>query len=615
MRMNRTSLVSVSASVVATLVTGASAANITWLGGGGGDPTAFDNGLNWQGDTAPADNSNTTGDVAILPATVTANLPTVTASQGLKGLQIDGSGWTLGGAGTTLTIRGSGPAAGNALVTNNASGTNTIDPNITIVSTDQANVGFNVATGGTLVLNGNVARTGSGGGAVLKSGGGLLEMNGGGGMYFGVNEGTVRVMAGTGGVDSATYNQPLTIQGTGTYDVYNISPRIKDLEISAGGTLTNSSATLRTVETKTAGSKALAGLISGALEMRYGTNGSAYTFTVTNDANTYTGPTRINTNMTLSVAKLANGGVVSAIGRSSNAASSLVLGGGWLKYTGPAVTIDRGFTVLNNGGFDSSGTGALVVNGSMEAGQASFNSATFRLTGTNTDANTIAASINNGASSRTIGLSKLGAGTWRLTGASNYTLGTTIAAGTLLIDNTTGSGTGTGAVNVQAGTFGGTGSASGAVNVGNNAGVDDAFLSPGTIGTPIESLATGALTFNSDGVLIAQINSSLLTSDLVAATGAVVLGDGIATLQLSDLGNAVLPNNAILTLISSTVGVSGYFDGLAPVNGVGPQIVLGSNTLQLNYNPTSVTLSVVPEPTTLALLGLSVLPTLRRRFR
>jgi hypothetical protein len=123
------------------------------------------------------------------------------------------------------------------------------------------------------------------------------------------------------------------------------------------------------------------------------------------------------------------------------------------------------------------------------------------------------------------------------------------------------------------------------------------------------------LTFNSDGVYVAQINSGLLISDLVAATGAIALGDGLATLQLSDLGAAVLPNGTNFTLMTSTVAVTGYFDGLAPVLGVGPEIVVGSNTFQLNYNPTDVTLTVVPEPTAIALFGLTLMPLLRRRSR
>lgn len=63
-----------------------------------------------------------------------------------------------------------------------------------------------------------------------------------------------------------------------------------------------------------------------------------------NTANDYTGVTRIEGG-TVSVANLANGGQPSAIGSSSSAANNLVLAGGALSYSGPAVTIDRGYSV------------------------------------------------------------------------------------------------------------------------------------------------------------------------------------------------------------------------------------------------------------------------------
>lgn len=60
--------------------------------------------------------------------------------------------------------------------------------------------------------------------------------------------------------------------------------------------------------------------------------------------NTYTGSTTIYGGW-LNVATLANGGVASNIGQSSNAASNLVFSGGTLRYTGGSVTIDRHFTM------------------------------------------------------------------------------------------------------------------------------------------------------------------------------------------------------------------------------------------------------------------------------
>jgi autotransporter-associated beta strand protein len=63
-----------------------------------------------------------------------------------------------------------------------------------------------------------------------------------------------------------------------------------------------------------------------------------------NNTNDYTGVTRIEGG-TVSVTNLANGGQPSAIGSSSSAANNLVLAGGTLSYAGPAVVVDRGYSV------------------------------------------------------------------------------------------------------------------------------------------------------------------------------------------------------------------------------------------------------------------------------
>ena len=81
---------------------------------------------------------------------------------------------------------------------------------------------------------------------------------------------------------------------------------------------------------------------------------------------------------------------------------------------------------------------------------------------------------NPNAGANVLGLAKLGGNTLTLTRASTYTGGTTVNAGTLLANNTTGSATGTGAVSVGNGLLA--------------AALRDATLSPGaSIGT----LATG----------------------------------------------------------------------------------------------------------------------------
>jgi len=80
--------------------------------------------------------------------------------------------------------------------------------------------------------------------------------------------------------------------------------------------------------------------------------------------------------------------------------------------------------------------------------------------------------VNNGA------LTKAGAGTLSLGKANGYHGGTTLLAGRLLVNNSSGSGTGSGGVTVSGGTLGGTGTVAGAILVES-----DGAVAPGTSST------------------------------------------------------------------------------------------------------------------------------------
>ncbi|MES2921036.1 MAG: autotransporter-associated beta strand repeat-containing protein [Verrucomicrobiota bacterium] len=118
--------------------------------------------------------------------------------------------------------------------------------------------------------------------------------------------------------------------------------------------------------------------------------------------NNYTGSTTLNGGV-FSIATVANGGLASDLGASTNVATNLVFGGGTLQFTtGAAQATDRSFSITpgSSATFDiANAAGILTVNGAVPATTGS--------------------------------LVKTGGGRLTLTGANLYTGGTTVSAGTL----------------------------------------------------------------------------------------------------------------------------------------------------------------------------------------
>jgi autotransporter-associated beta strand protein len=133
------------------------------------------------------------------------------------------------------------------------------------------------------------------------------------------------------------------------------------------------------------------------------------------------------------------------------------------------------------------------------------------------------------------------AGTTILTGNNLYTGGTTVNAGTLLVNNAGASGTGAGDVVVNiGGTLGGTGAVAGAV-------LCDGTISPGTSAGRL-TLGNG-LNLSGGGICLWDL-SKLSTTDagtyydeIVLTGGDLVLG-GTAKLQISFIGSATPPDAA-----------------------------------------------------------------------
>lgn len=168
--------------------------------------------------------------------------------------------------------------------------------------------------------------------------------------------------------------------------------------------------------------------------------------------------------------------------------------------------------------------------------------------------------------------------------------------GALYINSTT---TGSGAVNINDGTFGGTGTISGSTTIGNGA-----ILTGGTDG--------GIGTINFSGTLTNAVGATWLI-DLV--------GDVSGSSDLINLGSGVLDlNNANLSI---NLGSSNFTIGRTYTIATYGSLVSGSafnggsiiSGYEINYGANSITLTAVPEPGTLGLLGMALGGFFFRRLR
>jgi autotransporter-associated beta strand protein len=177
------------------------------------------------------------------------------------------------------------------------------------------------------------------------------------------------------------------------------------------------------------------------------------------------------------------------------------------------------------------------------------------------------------------GLTKAGAGVLTLSGTNTYTGPTTVSAGTLLVNGSQSSSSGSVA---SGATLGGTGTI-GAVTVNGT-------LSPGVGGPGV--LHTGNATFNGSATFAVDLDGTTVGSgyDQLFATGTVTLSG--PTLAVS-VGFPSAPGN-MFAIIQSTGAISGGFSGLPD----GFTFTSGGRTFRINYTANAVTLTdVTPAPT------------------
>lgn len=190
---------------------------------------------------------------------------------------------------------------------------------------------------------------------------------------------------------------------------------------------------------------------------------------------------------------------------------------------------------------------------------------------------------------------KIGTGTLTLTGANTYQGTTTVEGGTLVIDNATGSGTGTGQVHIDAGTLGGSGTIAGATTVGTGSGTG-AFLAPAH-GTKKQATLTiqSAVTFHADATysLTFQARRNRARTDKIVANGVTINGGATFSFQGSTRGT--LSQGLVLTAISNTSAspISGTFGNLPE----GAIVTVNGNVFQASYaggDGNDLTLTVIP---------------------
>lgn len=159
-------------------------------------------------------------------------------------------------------------------------------------------------------------------------------------------------------------------------------------------------------------------------------------------------------------------------------------------------------------------------------------------------------------------LIKVGAGKLILSNANRYISGTVVNNGTLVVSNTSGSATGTGAVQVNAGTLGGDGIIGGAVTVGKGSG-RGAVLSPGNRRQSSATLTIqNTLTFNADAIYNFSLRSQAGSADDILAMG-VTINSG-AQFSFIALGHTTLTPGTVYTVINNTTAapIAGAFSNL-----------------------------------------------------
>ena len=484
---------------MASFLTSANAANLTWTGGG---PTnAFTNSVNWGNATLTAGDNFTINNNA-------------TSLDGTNGQSLNirfTTNYTIG----TLTY-GSGATSARYI---NSGGTMTINTGITLDAA-AGNQGINA------VISLGADNTWTVGANKTLTLGNPMNLNNRNLTLSGLGSFSMNGFAGIGNI---TNNANLSINSANSSTLGNV--------ISGTGALTKSGTGVLTLS----GANTYTGLttVSGGT-LAYGVNNALNTGGVTVNGGTLNLSTFSDTvgTVTLTSGNInGTSGVLSSTGTFEMQSGSVgaILGGtSALNKTGTGTVTLSGANTYTGGTTVSAGTLELGNGGSVSGNIT--NNATFSIN--RTDSSTLG-NVISGAGA----LTKSGAGTVTLSGANTYTGTTTVSAGTLTLSgnrtvNTTGgytvSGAGTQTLNIQGGDYG----IGGLFIVGNGGGTATVNHSAGTISS-----------VGSSGLIMG--NGS------VAGTTAIYNLSGTGSLTSASIIMGVNGGTNAASPITSTINVSG----------------------------------------------------------
>lgn len=488
---------------------------------------------------------------------VTAGISLGTSNLGTTGiLNAGASGLAIGGNGGSITLPTA--TAGNLFVTpGNGAQINIHAPIIdntatgvlTLVKSGSAALnltGNNTFTGG--IVNNAGTTTLSGTNTFTTGAAGATVINGGG----------------------VTYSNTGSWGGTGRDVTFNGTGALTSSVAYTGGTLTVNS--LANAQIANTGNLAFATTTGTGTIIH--TAGSASSLLNLGDASGFTGNVQNRgvaggTNTGIQFSILGDGGALQFAGGngdSGQAATFTYSGTGTLTFSTRQVQIldrtsgnwdFRDNTLTNNSANGGNNwvinTDLLVTGGraSTQFGVAPQTGRLFILSGTNTADNAFNGVISNGTNANGIGLSKTAAGKWILGGANTYTGNTSVAAGTLNIQNATALGS----------TAGGTTVTNGAtlqLQGGYSYAAEALTLTNSTSATAILQNVSGNNTWN--GTITTTGNTASSFVRIQADAGTLTLAGAINT-AANNNGSVVLQGASAINITGKISGTGGLISG------------------------------------------------------